>query len=789
MTTPIHLTVNLNININAPAITNDRKKRRRTCKQVLDSKAERVIEINKETDAFTIAMSRWAEQSKLPKWNRESAKQIVNEVNAIHKTNIKEETVRRYVGRRQLGCIPRWGGGRKSIIPHDIQTALDSAVITYIQLTNAEMKQQPNRPLITKKLNACLEKGGTKFSQGSKVYDRMMNRLGDKIEVNDHNSVVEQRRLEWTTWSNINVWFDTLKHFFVKMGFARLKTKEDGDIEGELVFFKFQTDRILNLDESEVSTDGTTKISGGRPSTKLSSADTSLPKGASTGNKSGYSATFIGGSTVAGWPIPCHIQAKSSALAENQKISIGWFENTRNVRGIYGCGGKVVEKGISVGANPKAGMDTDEFEKYLTNRIMSLYPDAKDEKGKRVAIIVDSGPGRVNVKLLAAMRIKGFYLIPGVPNTTHVTQATDRNYGWFKSIYRNNLTKLTAHRVANKEKNSEAKQRNEAPLNLKETIQATDIPLLIFGGTVDEEGIDICLENAFEKSFGFQRNVNIWAEIGVNPFNRKCLEDAKVKHEVVELPDGTIDVDADPLSSKLLSIEKLNRDAVSFLIANGYGGKEFEKCAPRQHRSQKNIAVTAPLSRERQDVLAKASTASARFVATGGEPLNLDDWFIATERMSRVVTVKDLETKKTQFEEAKKREEDAKAILEKYRSMNKDVTNTAHAEELSSPELKILYKWKHGKNVPQKESQKAKVLADWLVTKDHPPVDASLHSWTTENENDLAKMKSEVIGLNDTEVGRQMQSSVDDMLAKVQHLSPEQIQQIAAGLPSIPPPS
>ena len=163
---------------------------------------------------MTIAMSRWTDQSKLPKWNRESAKQIVNEVNTLHKTNVKEETVRRYVCRRQIGCSPRWGGGRKSIVPHDIQTALDSAIITYIQLTNAEMKQQPNRLLITKKLNACLEKGGPKFAQGSKVYDRMMNRLGDKIEVNDHNSVVEQCRLEWTTWSNINVWFDTLKHFF-----------------------------------------------------------------------------------------------------------------------------------------------------------------------------------------------------------------------------------------------------------------------------------------------------------------------------------------------------------------------------------------------------------------------------------------------------------------------------------------------------------------------------------------------------------------------------------------------
>ena len=107
------------------------------------------------------------------------------------------------------------------------------------------MKQQPNHPLVTKKLNACLEKGSTKFSQGTKVYDRMMNRLGDKIEVNNHNSVDEQHRLEWTTWSNTNVWFDTLKHFFVKIGFAHLKTKEDGDIEGELVFLNFRLTEFL----------------------------------------------------------------------------------------------------------------------------------------------------------------------------------------------------------------------------------------------------------------------------------------------------------------------------------------------------------------------------------------------------------------------------------------------------------------------------------------------------------------------------------------------------------------
>ena len=73
---------------------------------------------------------------------------------------------------------------------------------------------------------------------------------------------------------------------------------------GKLVYLESQTYRILNLDKSEVSTDGTTKISGGCPPTKSSSLDMTLPtRGASAGNKSGCTATFIAGSTPSGWPI------------------------------------------------------------------------------------------------------------------------------------------------------------------------------------------------------------------------------------------------------------------------------------------------------------------------------------------------------------------------------------------------------------------------------------------------------------------------------------------------------
>ena len=64
------------------------------------------------------------------------------------------------------------------------------------------------------------------------------------------------------------------------------------------------TVRILNIDESKISTDGTTKMCGGRPVTEYSPTDGSLPEGENSTNKAGTASTFIGGSTIQGWQIP-----------------------------------------------------------------------------------------------------------------------------------------------------------------------------------------------------------------------------------------------------------------------------------------------------------------------------------------------------------------------------------------------------------------------------------------------------------------------------------------------------
>ena len=728
---------------------------RRTSKQVWIHNSERMKKKKRENDVFKMAATKWIDNNKKKKCERVSAASIVKEMNSLHGTNICEQSVRRAVNSGDPISIID-GRGRPSKLQKPIEDAIASAMLTFIQLENAEMNKMPDRKALIAKLRECIAGGNYAYKRIDHLFDRLMKLIADQIVVTSNDFRMEQRRLEWTTHSNINIWFETLKHFLIEKGFAKEKTaQEEG--RGELIYFEGQTDRILNLDESEVSTDGTTKLSGGRPTSKISPTDSSIPKGATTSNKSGYSATFIGGSTVSGWPLPVHIQVKSEAQAENQRINVNFFKYAHSVKGVYGFR-TMKEVGMTIGANPKAGMDAVEFAKYLKATILPLYPDASDTQGKRVAIIVDSGPGRVNTVMLAELRLKGFYLIPGVPNTTHVTQATDRNYGPFKTKYRNNLSKLTEHRV-----------------KMKIPIQPCDIPLLIFGGSDEESGV--VLENAFQGSFSCECNTRVWAEIGLQPFDRNCLKDKKVKHEIVLSSDGTIDIDADPLAQKLAAIESLNKTATDLLIMHGYDAGVFKKKAPRSEASTRQTAVTSPLSRERQDLLMDATTAGSRFHATGGEYLNSDDYFISQERKQRHTKIEELKTRKQDYQEKLKGHEDAQRVIQDFQAKkNKDAFNDQDAQALLASELKILYKWKHGKN-PKASKNKAALLQDWLASKDNND-EIQDKVWTEEEETQLSLLTSQTIDINETEIGRQTKKVVNETLAVLPKMTSSQLEEL-----------
>ena len=94
--------------------------------------------------------------------------------------------------------------------------------------------------------------------------------------------------------------------------------KETGS---DLRFFEGQLYRIINIDESEISTDVTSKIAGGRPATTYTSTYSNLPKGVEATDNSGYSTTFIGGCTVSGFCL-CLLTLSSKVLLGKTTIPL-----------------------------------------------------------------------------------------------------------------------------------------------------------------------------------------------------------------------------------------------------------------------------------------------------------------------------------------------------------------------------------------------------------------------------------------------------------------------------------
>ena len=56
------------------------------------------------------------------------------------------------------------------------------------------------------------------------------------------------------------------------------------------------------------------------------------------------------------------------------------------------------------------------------------------------------------------------------------------------------------------------------------------------------------------------------------------------------LPDGTIDLNADPSTVALVEFEKQNSKAVNLLIKGGFNGEVFRKYAPRKEAPKEIVA-------------------------------------------------------------------------------------------------------------------------------------------------------------------------------------------------------
>jgi len=73
-------------------------------------------------------------------------------------------------------------------------------MLSYIQLSNVGMAKIPDRNHIIDQMKLCLDNGPYKYRR----YNRVMRTIADKVDVSKDDYKIEQTRLTWIIYTNIN---------------------------------------------------------------------------------------------------------------------------------------------------------------------------------------------------------------------------------------------------------------------------------------------------------------------------------------------------------------------------------------------------------------------------------------------------------------------------------------------------------------------------------------------------------------------------------------------------------
>ncbi len=703
--------------------------------------AQNAFVLNKlHNAAIKEATTAWAEASELKekgepyKTKKEILQMINNKPEYKGIVQVCERTIRRLVSEGIIGLSPT-RRGNPGTIPQVAYRALLEAVTSFISIHQASGKQEHKMSEISKIVNDVVNSNPDENRRGNQLMERLRKDFGPEINLGKAEKV-EERRIKWTTYSNLKTWGDAAKDIIVELGFGRQSTPHD-NVPGEIYFYEGQMERIINFDETRITLDQTDVQRGGRPSFIFYSKN--KPRPGSSTNKSSLSLTLIVGGTAAGEMIPPHFQLTTDG--QNEELQVWNTSLVKYMHHIFGRFGYDDGKyhPCTFGMNDKGGMTKDEFEEYIKNSIITLYPDAADTPGKRVLLKADSGPGRKNTDLMAHLRARGFYFLPGLPNSTHVTQEMELLIGELKSVFYNNLENLTRGCLL---------RRRAVPSG------AEIVGLLLFGGSFfhnepDEHTIKEYL-NAFEVAGQKEKMTSYFKKIGFAPFTRNYLDNKRVRH----------DSENDPMADEYDALEYHNAAACGILDILGYDGGLLRAQVDRKSRVVlEQQPLTRPGTIERATALAGAVTHGQQFKVTGGHHLTSNDFFIADALGSLEKEQKALTAERKARQKQQQQYENALPLLEKPEI------------SLLSKDLDILLRFKLGE-LPGNLKTKAEKLRRWQEVKDQQSL--ALEPWTAEDEERYQTLMEKQITLADTALGRQKEVFRRQMISNIATMSEEE---------------
>jgi hypothetical protein len=218
---------------------------------------------------------------------------------------LSKNTINRYVAHCMLGTFPLVRGYKGMMPKHAFQLPV-LAVESFIQISNVNSIVAPKRSTLMTAVNTCCGVAPAECSAKHSLYNQVMKSTNVSLNA-DVSHAVEERRVQWTTYANLDTWFDNFRTFLIEFDFAGV-----GD-DGESTFTEAQLRQIMNVDETEISLDASNTRARGRPA--VSFHDPHLLSTSRSTAKSLLACTGIFGSSAAGECVPPHFQLPTSAMA------------------------------------------------------------------------------------------------------------------------------------------------------------------------------------------------------------------------------------------------------------------------------------------------------------------------------------------------------------------------------------------------------------------------------------------------------------------------------------------
>ena len=411
------------------------------------------------------------------------------------------------------------------------------------QAGDGELKSKDVKRLIGASIVGTEYEGAFKVES---VWRKLRTTFPEKLQAAKKISV-EDARAQWTTFDNLNQWFDDAKKDLLRTGLVDdiEVWDEEGNMVSEVLFKADTKRRIINMDETHHNLSITGDRGGSR---SVTYHDPTIQRGATRGVKAGRHVTGAYATNADGEALPPFYIFDSGAKSDsNFRVNTEWLVGLPSIRGRFGCP-TMVESESFYAVRLRGSMDEELLNQYIETVIVPLYPnmhktavfDANTGKLNQGPVILklDAGPGRIvsSEAVLAkreALFERGLIIMMGLPNATSVQQEMDALYSPFKSATYARGEKVVQQKLKERglARRNGQQLKGGAVLNL----DFKDLPIVVNGNETDD-----IKDKPFDLHFTKEKKLWSWSKVGFVPFTRSCMKNRRVRKELGQVNKDTV---------------------------------------------------------------------------------------------------------------------------------------------------------------------------------------------------------------------------------------------------------